>query len=276
MKTRLAPTPSGFLHAGNGASFILTWKLAREANGQVLLRIDDLDAERVRSEYLADIFETLAWLGLDWDEGPRTVAELNEHWSQHRRMDGYMVLMERLRAEGHLYACTCSRKDVAARTTHGEYDGHCRDKGLAFALPGCRWRLRLPEGGVVTMRTWPDGQLREVPLDMADPVVRQQNGRPAYQIASLADDLQFGVDLIVRGMDLLPSTAIQLYLAKILGREDFTGALFLHHPLLLDEAGHKRSKSQGADSLREWRREGGDARMIYRLAKELLQEARQT
>lgn len=274
MKTRMAPTPSGLLHAGNGASFVLAWKLAREAGGKVLLRIDDLDAERARPEYVQDIFETLDWLGLDWDEGPRNAGEM-EQWSQHRRVEGYMQLVERLRAEGQLYACTCSRKDIAGRTGGVEYDGHCRQRGLPLDLPDCCWRLRLPDGAAVAMRTWPNGALRELPLDMPDPVIRQRDGRPAYQIASLADDLQFGVDLIVRGMDLLPSTAIQLHVAQLLGKAVFGDALFLHHPLLLDEAGQKRSKSHGARSLREQRHAGGGPMEVHRLAEGLLQAARE-
>lgn len=273
MKTRLAPTPSGLLHAGNGASFALAWRLAREVGGQVLLRIDDLDAERVRPEYVQDIFDTLEWLGLDWDQGPRTLADLGREWSQHLRVAGYTALVERLRADGHLYACTCSRKDVAERTRSGEYDGHCRDLGLALDTPGCRWRLRLPAGASVAMRMWPAGRVRELPLDMPDPVIRQQNGRPAYQIASLADDLQFGVDLIVRGMDLLPSTAIQLYLARLLGEAAFGDALFLHHALLLDDAGEKRSKSKGAASLQAVRLRGGDPAFVQALADRLLRQA---
>lgn len=274
MKTRLAPTPSGFLHAGNGASFVLAWRLAREAGGRVLLRIDDLDAERARPEYVQDIFDTLRWLGVDWDEGPRDAAELERQWTQHRRMADYAALMGRLRAEGHLYACTCSRKDIAARGVEREYDGHCRDRNLPLDLPGCRWRLRLPQTGTVAMHAWPDGRLEHLPMPVADPVIRQQNGRPAYQIASLSDDLRFGVDLVVRGADLLPSTAIQLYMARVLGLGAFTETLFLHHALLLDDAGRKRSKSGGAASLRELRLGGGDPEGVHRLAANLLRQVR--
>ncbi len=116
MHTRIAPTPSGYLHAGNGAAFILAWKLAREAGGKILLRIDDLDAERVRPEYVEDIFETLHWLGVEWDEGPRNTDELQSTWSQHLRMARYQELVEQLREGGHLYACSCSRKDKHDRT----------------------------------------------------------------------------------------------------------------------------------------------------------------
>jgi len=273
MKTRLAPTPSGYLHAGNGAAFVLAWKLAREAGGKLLLRIDDLDAERVRPEYVADIFDTLHWLGVDWDEGPRNAAELQSTWSQHLRMARYGELVEQLREGGHLYACTCSRKDVQDRTGSGDYDGHCRHLGLPFDEGECAWRLKLPEAGTVSWRTWPAGKLHEAALDMPDPVIHQRNGRPSYQIASLADDVDFGIDLVVRGADLLDSTAIQLYVAKLIGLEAFGRTRFLHHPLVLDANGAKCSKSQGAGSLRAARMAGEDPRSIHQLADRLMREA---
>lgn len=270
MKTRLAPTPSGFLHAGNGADFVLAWKLARRNGGQVLLRIDDLDAERVRSEYVQDVFDTLQWLGLDWDEGPADPMDLARSWSQQHRVPRYRALMARLRAEGHLYACTCSRSEVQQRTGSTAYDGHCRDRGAPMDTPDCAWRLRLPRGASVAWHTWPEGKLRETSLDLPDPVIRQRNGRPAYQIASLADDVHFGVDTIVRGRDLLPSTAIQQYLAKLLEMPTFGKALFLHHSLVLGPSGEKRSKSKGAGSLRAIRLAGGDPMEVHRLARKLL------
>ena len=273
MHTRIAPTPSGYLHAGNGAAFVLAWKLAREAGGRLLLRIDDLDTERVRPEYVEDIFKTLHWLGVDWDEGPRNVEELMSTWSQHLRLARYQELVEQLREGGHLYACTCSRKEIQERTGSGDYDGHCRMLGLPFDHPGSSWRLKLPRTGKVTWRTWPDGKPHKAALYMPDPVIRQRNGRPAYQIASLVDDVRFGIDLVVRGADLLDSTAIQLYLAEMLGLRSFTGALFLHHALVLGPGGMKRSKSHGADSLMEARKEGEDPLKIHQLADELLREA---
>ncbi len=266
MKTRLAPTPSGFLHAGNGAAFVLAWTLARQAGGHVLLRVDDLDAERVRPAYVQDLFDTLAWLGLDWDEGPADPLDLVRTWSQHHRMGRYLALVEELRAAGHLYACTCSRKMVENRGCGGDYDGHCRLLEKPFETPGCTWRLRLPLGGKVAWRTWPGGDLHQADLALADPIIRQRNGRPAYQITSLADDVHFGVDSVVRGADLLPSTAIQMHLAELLGLEAFKEVLFLHHPLVVDSNGEKQSKSKGADSLRAFRLAGGDPQQIHQLA----------
>ncbi|MBP8823953.1 MAG: hypothetical protein KBH07_09935 [Flavobacteriales bacterium] len=273
MKTRLAPTPSGFLHAGNGAAFVLAWKLARQAGGRLLLRIDDLDAGRVRPEYVKDVFDTLAWLGIEPDEGPRTPEELEGAWSQHRRMAGYMDLLDELRRTGRLYACDCSRKQITGRTGTAEYDGHCRSRGLDLEEPEVAWRLKVPAHAKVHLRTWPDGARREVALAAPDPVVRQRNGFPAYQVASLCDDLLFGVDTIVRGLDLLPSTLLQLHMAGLLGRKAFGEVVFLHHRLITGPAGEKLSKSAGAESLGQWRKGGRDPLEIHALAERLQRDA---
>lgn len=270
MKTRIAPTPSGLLHAGNGASFLLAWKLAREAGGRVLLRIDDLDAERASPAYVQDIFDTLHGLGIEWEEGPRNLRELELTWSQHRRMDAYQALLEALRASGRLYACNCSRKEVAERAGTQVYDGHCRNRKLGLDTPEVAWRLRLPAGITVRMHTWPDGNVEECVLDAPDPVVRQRNGRPAYHVASLADDLHFSVDAIVRGVDLLPSTLVQLYMAQLLDRPAFLQVRFLHHPMVVGRGGEKLSKSAGAISLRHWRDSGRTAQEVHALAEQLL------
>jgi glutamyl-tRNA synthetase len=273
MRTRIAPTPSGYLHAGNGAAFIATWKIARTFGAKLFLRIDDLDAERARPEYVADIFETLRWLGVDLDEGPTDKDDFSEHWSQHLRLARYAALIDRLREGGHLYACDCSRAMIVQRGGSTEYDGHCRDRGLDMDLPEVSWRLRLPMAGTIAMRTWPAGEIRQMPLEQPDPVVRQRNGRPAYQIASLSDDVGFHVDLIVRGSDLLPSTLVQLHIAKILDLREFTEARFLHHPLLTDGSGGKLSKSHGAGSLKALRDAGGDPRTVRPLAEQMLRNA---
>ena len=120
------------------------------------------------------------------------------------------------------------------------------------------------------MRTWPDGDLVPHVLGAPDPVVLQRNGRPAYQIASLADDLLFKVDTIIRGMDLLPSTLMQLHMARLLGRSEFREAIFLHHPLVVDATGEKLSKSSDAGSLRQWREAGRSPQGVHALALRLL------
>jgi glutamyl-tRNA synthetase len=263
LRTRIAPTPSGLLHPGNGASFVLAWKLARAAGGTVLLRIDDLDEERVRPAYVEDVFRTLDWLGITWDEGPQGPSDLDREWSQRYRMERYQALLEGLLPLGVVYACTCSRSLLATCT--------CRSKALALDGPEVTWRLSLQDAGPVRMTCWPPGVRMLLPGElMADPVLRQRSGRPAYQVASLVDDLQYGIDFIVRGEDLLPSTACQLFLAELLGKVAFSGVPFVHHRLLTDALGNKLSKSQGAGSLQAMREQGALPEAVHQLVDELL------
>lgn len=263
--TRLAPTPSGFLHAGNAINFLITHQLARKVGASLRLRIDDLDAERVRPAYLDDVFRSLAWLGITWDEGPVSVEDHARNWSQRSRLPRYHALIDRLRAAGHLYACTCSRKHLSGAACN------CRDMRRPLDALDTAWRLHIPPATVVRIPGL-DGNVQEVVLDavMPDPVLRQRSGRPAYQIASLADDVDHGTTFIVRGADLLPSTACQLYLAGLLGLETFQHVRFLHHPLEVDAAGHKLSKSEGAASLKAMYEAGCTPEELVRRADALL------
>ena len=232
---RMAPTPSGFLHRGNLLNFYLNWHAARSKGARLLLRIDDLDADRKRPEYVAGIFETLHHAGFDWDIGPgtgmtdtaRCVADFEACWSQHHRIDLYNELLARLRDTGLLFACRKSRKDIAA--AGGVYPPDFREQGLSLDNPDVAWRIRTAG------------------LDptMQDFVVRRRDGIPAYQVASVADDLHFGVTHIIRGEDLEPSTRAQIWLAGLLGETAFGEIRFLHHPLLRNERGEKLSKSAG-------------------------------
>ncbi|MBK8614871.1 MAG: tRNA glutamyl-Q synthetase [Flavobacteriales bacterium] len=265
LRTRIAPTPSGPLHLGNGAAFVLTWKLARAAGGRILLRIDDLDAERARPGHVEDIFRSLEWLGIDWDEGPTGPGDFAKNGSQHLRLDGYAALLDRLKDTGLVYACSCTRTTMASCT--------CRAQGLPLETPDVLWRLGLEGGGPVSMRIWPDGSdLLEPSALMPDPVIRQRSVRPAYQVASLADDLDAGINFIVRGADLLPSTACQLFMAKYLGERGFQEAAFVHHKLLTDARGAKLSKSAGAGSLHDMRSAGVDPQLVHQQADRLLAE----
>ncbi len=266
--TRFAPTPSGFLHAGNGISFILTAAWARAAGARVLLRIDDLDRGRFREEYLEDVFETLHWLGLRWDLGPRDPADFHAHWSQHGRLPAYHALLSRLRERKLLYACSCSRSQLRSASADHRYPGTCRYAGIPLDTPGVAWRVRVPGEASVECQEGETRQLLAVAGLMGDFVVRQKDGMPAYQIASLSDDLHYGVDLIVRGMDLLPSSAAQLYLAQCLGETGFLKTTFHHHGLQLGEDGSKLSKSAGAASLKAWRNAGRSRDELFRMASQ--------
>ncbi|MDB5252574.1 MAG: tRNA glutamyl-Q synthetase [Flaviaesturariibacter sp.] len=246
-KTRLAPTPSGYLHAGNVLSFLLTERLARQTGARILLRIDDGDTARVRPAYVQHIFDTLAAINVHCDEGPRDAADLDARWSQRHRAHLYSRYLDALRAGNHVYACTCSRADVLRESADGTYSGRCRHRDLPLDTVGASWRLNTDTDLVLEVRQL-DGtvSVERLPVDMHDVVVRKKDGMPSYQLSSIADDVYFGVDLVVRGQDLWPSTLVQLYIARLLSLDAFAAATFVHHPLLKDDDGAKLSKSTGA------------------------------
>lgn len=255
-RTRIAPTPSGYLHLGNAFSFLLTRQIASATGAGILLRIDDLDRERVQDKYVRDIFETLHFLGIDYQTGPRDMKEYQEQYSQVHRMELYETALEQLRHGGHLFACTCSRSALAANGQPVAYPGTCRNKGIPFDAPGVNWRLRTGDNETVMMKTV-SGETNgyTFPENMRDFVVRKKDGFPAYQLTSVVDDLHFGIDLVVRGNDLLDSTLAQLYLARTLGNNTFWQVAFHHHQLLTDAGGQKLSKSEGALSLQYLRKQ---------------------
>jgi glutamyl/glutaminyl-tRNA synthetase len=276
MRTRIAPTPSGFLHVGNGINFSAISQLAKAYDGRILLRIDDLDTERVREEYIDDIFRTLEWLGIEWHEGPTGPDDLRKQWSQHARMAHYVELLAQLRSRNMLYACDCSRSQIAEIAPDGRYPGKCRD--LQKPLDSEDHALRM--GSEVDARaTFNEAGVGSRTLDPSfpagDPVVRTKASgagpaRPAYHIASLADDLFFRINTIVRGEDLLAGTAVQVHIAQLLDLSAFARAAFLHHPLSTDAQGRKLSKSAGADALRTWRSSGRSPEPIHTAARSLL------
>jgi len=251
-------------------NFVITAALTRALGGELRLRIDDLDTERVRPEYIADIFATLDWLGIAWDKGPRTIGEAGE-FSQQKRVELYIRLTEQLIATGQVYACTCTRSELLRRTGSFVYDGHCRQ--ARHSLGGeTVLRFVLPETPVTVTDALRGALSIDLSAQSGDPVIRRRDGLPAYHIASLADDLDFQVNRIVRGEDLLASTATQLALAQALGdaAKSFRETKFLHHALITGIGGTKLSKSQGDSPLRELRQHGGTAAFVYREAAALL------
>ncbi|WP_165370489.1 glutamate--tRNA ligase family protein [Hymenobacter persicinus] len=236
--SRLAPTPSGFLHLGNAVNFVLTWLLTRRAQGTLHLRIDDLDRARLRPQYLENIFRTIDWLGLDYDHGPSGPDDFERNYSQLHRLPEYEAVLQKLtRVPNLLYASSRSRTDSAVAAPV-----------VPFNTPGAAWRAQVP---VPTAIRFPDAWQGEtaVRLDqlMPDFVVRKKDGVAAYQVASVVDDLRLGTTLIVRGLDLQASTAAQLWLARQLPTTAPFSAVrirFYHHGLLTDAEGLKLSKSQ--------------------------------
>ncbi|MBK8499656.1 MAG: tRNA glutamyl-Q synthetase [Flavobacteriales bacterium] len=273
-RTRNAPTPSGYLHTGNGVAFALTALLARMHRASLRLRIDDLDAERARSSYVQDIFDSLAWLGISWTEGPRDPTDQERSFSQLKRLDRYAEAIAVLKEQGDLYACRCSRSRLRDMVKQGRRDCECRGKHIDFNDPNATWRLHMASDASVRMHALHGASSQFHPATlMTDPVIRQRQhdgGRPAYQIASLIDDVDFGTTFIVRGEDLLPSTACQLYLAERLGLHAFKDVRFIHHPLVTDAQGRKLSKSEGAEALKSMRERGSGRASLLRQAEEML------
>lgn len=273
--SRLAPTPSGFLHLGNAVNFTLTWLLTRWAGGTLHLRIDDLDRARFRPAYLANIFHTLDWLGLDYDHGPTGPDDFEQHYSQRHYLAHYHALLNLLRHQTSLvYACTCSRTDILAQAPDGRYPGTCRHRQLPLDTPGAAWRVRVPEQVAVSFPdSWQGPVMVRLGQEMGDFVVRKKDGVPAYQLGSVVDDLRLGTTLIVRGADLLPSTAAQLWLAQQLPATAAFKAPrlhLLHHALLPGPDGQKLSKSQQQPLERGVLTQAEGPRAVYRAVAQLL------
>lgn len=249
LKTRIAPTPSGFLHEGNAFSFVLTALIAHLAEADILLRIDDLDRARYRKKYADDIFRTLHFLGIEWQEGPNSTSELESSWSQYERMEIYKAYLRKLEEKDAVFACDCSRKKVLQNSDDGGYPGTCHQKTLTDEKQR-KSALRLKtDPRSLLVKQWPKRQTHDyLPDVMRDFVVRRKDQVPAYQLASVADDLHFGVNLIVRGSDLYDSSLAQLFIADVLKEKDFLNSSFFHHPLISRPGGDKLSKSAGDGS----------------------------
>jgi len=280
--SRFAPAPTGFLHLGHIVNAVHVWRETRARGGRVLMRIEDHDRQRSRAEYEAAILEDLAWLGFVADEGPVRQSE---------RGAIYEEALDRLRRQGLVYACGCSRGDIVRATRSGRsldrpaegrperpspagdgdaelwYPGTCADRGLAEA-PGLGLRVRLAR----TVERFVDlrhGMQEQRPsAQCGDLLVRDREGNWTYQFAATVDDLVQGVTLVVRGDDLLASTGRQIQLARLLGREE--PPQFLHHALIMKSATQKLSKSDGDTGVRELRARGWTAEHVIDAALSFL------
>jgi glutamyl-Q tRNA(Asp) synthetase len=256
--TRFAPSPTGYLHLGHVANAIWVWGLARALGGRVLLRLEDHDRGRCRPEYESALLDDLEWLGLVPDVG--AVADLGRGPSPFRQSDAcesYEAALARLASHAGVFACDCSRKDLAREgdvlNEETPYTGRCRSRGLARA-PGRGVRLRV-DGGVERFDDARLGPREQMPATQCgDLLLRDRLGQWTYQFAVAVDDLRHGVNLVVRGEDLLESTGRQLLLARLLGRA--APPVFLHHPLIRKPGGEKLSKSSGDTGIRELRAAG--------------------
>jgi glutamyl-tRNA synthetase len=262
-KTRIAPTPSGYLHVGNIVSFAITAALARKSGAKVLLRIDDMDRERVNPLYLQDIFDTLNYLGIAWDEGPIGVADFESKFSQLHRMPLYQQALDQLAQNKLVFACACPRSKQEPCT--------CFEQQIPLSTPNASWRLVTNNNALVHVKTYGGEITSEVlPASMHNFVIKKKDGYPAYQLTSVVDDLYYGVDLIVRGQDLWASTLAQLQLAGLLHKTDFSNISFYHHSLINDAAGNKLSKSAGSTSIQYLRQEGKSPAEIFTMIAGLI------
>ena len=264
LRGRIAPTPSGYLHIGNALNFVLTWLWVRKKGGVLRLRIDDSDTTRSKPEYIHDIFQTLEWLGLDWDEGPQTPDEQLQQYSQALRAERYRTITDQLIASGQVFACECSRKALQIRSCD------CHDKGIAFNQPDTALRIATPDGPVQVLDVKRGTQPVMLKEEMKNFVIRRRDGITAYQLCSLTDDIDHNINLIIRGEDLLTSTAGQLYLASLIPENNFAHTQFYHHPLLYDVQGQKLSKSAGSLSLKTLREQGVSIQELYARMSSLL------
>ncbi|MGY6559618.1 MAG: glutamate--tRNA ligase family protein [Nitritalea sp.] len=269
--TRYAPTPSGYLHLGNLFNFLETLRLARFFKARILLRIDDADEQRCRPEYVADIFESLTYLGLPYDFGPRSVREFEGHFKQVYRMPLYREAFLRLKRQGKVYACSCTRKEIAEETESDGYPGTCRDKAPAYNPGPIAWRHRSEATLPVylpAMRLGP--YMKPLAPSIRDAIIWRKDDVPAYQLSSIVDDAFFGVDLWVRGLDLEASSHFQFALAKDLDYSAFRQTAVYHHDLLRNAAGEKLAKSEGATSLWALRESGTAPGQVFRLLADRL------
>jgi glutamyl-tRNA synthetase/glutamyl-Q tRNA(Asp) synthetase len=256
--TRFAPSPTGYLHLGHVANAIWVWGVARALGGRVLLRIEDHDRGRSRLAYERAALEDLDWLGLVPDVGPPEELRAGAPFRQSDCEEIYTAALDRLRRSRRVYACDCSRRDIALEVgdvfdQETRYPGRCRERGLAERA-GLGVRVEVPERteAFADVRL---GAISQMPAQQCgDLLLRDRTGNWTYQFAVVVDDLRHDVDLVIRGEDLLSSTGRQIMLGRMLGRK--RPPVFLHHPLIRKKDGAKLSKSSGDTGVRELRAAG--------------------
>lgn len=270
VRGRLAPSPTGHLHLGNAWSFLLCWLAVRAAGGRLALRMEDIDPERSRPHFVQDIMRDLAWLGLDWDEGP-DVGGPFAPYTQSARLERYAHVIERLSGMGRTYPCFCTRKELRtmASAPHLE-DAGPTYPGTCLGLDAAQCREREALGRRPALRLRGDGEARfndlvhgEIRLGWAecggDFPLRRSDGVISYQLAVAVDDMDQHISLVVRGADILPCTPRQILLFTLLGG---AAPQYAHVPLLLDHEGVRLAKRHQACELRALRERGVSARAV--------------
>jgi len=261
---RIAPTPTGHLHLGHARAFGVAWARARAAGGSLIYRTEDLDPQRCREDFAADAIEDLRWLGLAWDEGPDVAGPFGPY-VQSARHEWFLQVWAQLRDAGTIYPSPHSRKDVAAASqapNEGDaefiFPPELRPSigcGAEARTPGVvNWRFRVPDGRRVTFTdAFQGAQTFTAGIDFGDFLVWRRDGVPAYEMAVVADDHAMRITEVVRGADLLISTARQILIYEALG---WHVPKWCHVPLLRDAQGRRLAKRHASLSLRMLRATG--------------------
>jgi glutamyl-tRNA synthetase len=272
---RIAPSPTGYLHLGHARTFWIAQRRAQENGGSLVLRNEDLDSTRFKMEFVPAMIEDLKWFGFEWQEGPDVGGKFAPY-NQGERMDFYRAALEKLRAGNFIYPCTCSRKDIQQAVTapHAEgdepiYPGTCRsNRNSEIANQKFNWRFRVPDGKTISFADGNFGEQKFIAgKDFGDFVVWRHDDIPAYQLACVVDDAVMEISEVVRGADLLVSTARQILLYRAF---TLTPPNFFHCALMLDEKGERLAKRHDVLSLRKLRELGETPESLRQKWQELL------
>ncbi len=265
---RLAPSPTGYLHLGHAATFWTAFQRAQAVGGTLIMRNEDVDPLRSQEEFSEAMLEDLRWLGIDWQEGPDVGGEMGPYRQSECR-EFYLDAWRRLLSEGRIYPCDCSRKRVAEEArkvvdSNDEpiYSGRCRERFLEEmknhppdSPAGRQWRFRVEDGQEVAFTDQALGpQSLVAGRDLGDFVIWRRDDVPAYQLAVVVDDERMQITEVVRGLDLLKSTARQMLLIQALG---YRSVDYFHCPLITDEHGQRLAKREKSLSLKYYQEELG-------------------
>ncbi len=251
VKTRFAPSPTGFLHIGGVRTALFSWLYARHHGGQFVLRIEDTDRERSTQEAVDVILEGLAWVGLDHDEGP---------YYQSQRFDRYAEVADQLLRAGKAYHCYCTRDELEARRvdqmSRGEnprYDGRCRNRTAPVSGVQPVLRFRTPDSGVTVVEDLVRGRVEFQNAELDDLILVRSDGTPTFHFGVVVDDGDMGITHVIRGDDHLNNTPRQMHMIQALG---FPVPAYGHLPMILGSDGAKLSKRHGAVNVLDYRAEG--------------------
>jgi glutamyl-tRNA synthetase len=251
IKTRFAPSPTGYLHIGGARTALFSWLYTRKHGGRFVLRIEDTDLERSTQESVNAILEGMTWLGLEYDEGP---------FYQTQHFDRYKEIIQQLLAQGDAYYCSCSKERLETlRETQKEnkekprYDGHCRDKNHDNANQDCVVRFRNPDEGAVVIPDLVKGEIVIQNKELDDLIIARSDSSPTYNLTVVVDDMDMKITHVIRGDDHINNTPRQINILKALKAEL---PLYAHLPMILGSDGARLSKRHGAVSVMQYRDDG--------------------